>query len=134
MTTPDDPMPVFELEGEDLLATPTIVAYRNLCEAYGLHDQANEVTKALAEMTAWQRSHTVKLPNHNHVPAGTPKPAPHVPRRGSNVEAWLKHCRDQYEPNTEPWRQLDELLDDYRLRADTGTDLTAVVGGPGGDD
>lgn len=47
----------------------------------------------------------------------------HSPRRGSDVEAWLKAERDKYQERTEAWYALDELLDDYRLRADTGRGL-----------
>jgi hypothetical protein len=60
----------------------------------------------------------------------------HVPMRGDAVEKWLKGLRDQYRPvdwvddvrgkrqipNRE-YAALDEALDEYRLRADTGLTL-----------
>ena len=48
----------------------------------------------------------------------------HRPARGSDVEAWLRDKRYEHEgPRGErdvAWRVLDTLLEDYRLRADTG--------------
>jgi hypothetical protein len=60
----------------------------------------------------------------------------HLPMRGDAVEKWLKGLRDQYRPvdwvddvrgkrqipNRE-YAALDEALDEYRLRADTGLTL-----------
>jgi hypothetical protein len=52
----------------------------------------------------------------------------HIPRRGSDVEAWLKAQRDNWSKLQDPeWIALDRLLDDYRLRADTGTKLTEEI-------
>jgi hypothetical protein len=46
------------------------------------------------------------------------------PRRGDAVEAWLKAQRDEYGSKASfEWRALDEVLDTYRLHADTGTSL-----------
>lgn len=46
------------------------------------------------------------------------------PRRGDQVETWLKAQRDEYEvESSEQWKALNELLDTYRLHADTGTPL-----------
>lgn len=58
-----------------------------------------------------------------------PAPVPHRPCRGDDVEAWLKQWRDQFgHPSSYPERTaIDNLLDDYRLRADTGTPLHAEV-------
>lgn len=54
------------------------------------------------------------------------------PRRGDEVEAWIKRTRDsycspglEYEGCGQAWYALDDLLDDYRLHADTGTSLDA---------
>jgi hypothetical protein len=50
--------------------------------------------------------------------------APVLPRRGDAVEAWLKAQRDEYYPDHgEQWSAIDDLLDEYRLHADTGTPL-----------
>lgn len=43
------------------------------------------------------------------------------PKRGDEVEAWLKAWRDQ--EIGEAWRALDDALDDYRLHSDTGSPL-----------
>lgn len=50
------------------------------------------------------------------------------PRRGDEVEAWIKRARDSYwrgegYADVDAWNALDNLLDDYRLHADTGTSL-----------
>lgn len=58
--------------------------------------------------------------------------AEHLPFRGSDVEEWLRFKRDErivWDPScgerrTREWYVLDELLDDYRLHADTGVPLT----------
>ena len=50
----------------------------------------------------------------------------HQPTRGSDVEAWIKAMRDRH-PRTPWWTTLDELLEDYRLRADTGLSLSAPI-------
>lgn len=59
-----------------------------------------------------------------HVPAAeTPGPETQ-PRRGDEFEQWLKAQRDEYEVRSSPqWGALDEVLDTYRLYADTGTPL-----------
>lgn len=48
---------------------------------------------------------------------------PHRARRDSDVETWIKAAREVH-PTYEVWHAFDELLDDYRLHADTGTPLT----------
>jgi hypothetical protein len=53
----------------------------------------------------------------------------YVPMRGDAVEKWLKAKRDEWprphsSMETQGWDVLDELLDEYRLRADTGLTLT----------
>lgn len=45
------------------------------------------------------------------------------PRRGDKVEAWLKDCRDQHRAGSVDWHAIDALLDQYRLDADTGSEL-----------
>jgi hypothetical protein len=55
---------------------------------------------------------------------------PPVPRRGDAVEAWLRAERDQHEDHygrTPSWYAVDDVLDRYRLHADTGTALTEHV-------
>jgi hypothetical protein len=49
-----------------------------------------------------------------------------LPKRGDAIEAYLKMQRDRHSKNGLAWIALDDLLEDYRLRADTGTPLTEV--------
>lgn len=49
------------------------------------------------------------------------------PKRGDEVEAWLKHVRDEYPHGYGEWNALDNLLDEYRLRADTGLTLDRPI-------
>lgn len=62
--------PVFVLRGKDSLTPWTIASYMHSCRQKGLHDQAEEVDKALHEVMRWQRHNPdkVKLPDHPHVP------------------------------------------------------------------
>jgi hypothetical protein len=45
------------------------------------------------------------------------------PRRGDDVEAFIKRHRDECSTGA-VYDALDDLLDDYRLHADTGTPLS----------
>lgn len=61
------------------------------------------------------------------LPATTPSawtPGRHVPHRGSDVEAFIKRERDANAKASACWDTLDDLLEAYRLHADTGTPLT----------
>lgn len=52
------------------------------------------------------------------------EPAAFTPARGDAVEAWLRAHRDSYDRDHDrQWPAIDEMLDDYRLHADTGTPL-----------
>jgi hypothetical protein len=54
--------------------------------------------------------------------------ADHYPHRGNQVEAWIKDRRDALgSSSAEPWQILDDLLDEYRLAADTGMSLEEIV-------
>jgi hypothetical protein len=57
----------------------------------------------------------------------------HLPRRGSDVEAWLRERRDEHPRGTPQWDAVDSSLEDYRLRADVGRPLRAPTpeDGPG---
>jgi hypothetical protein len=47
------------------------------------------------------------------------------PRRDDAVAAWLKRRRDeQPDKDSGSWRVIDDLLDEYREHAETGTPLT----------
>jgi hypothetical protein len=53
---------------------------------------------------------------------------PHRAKRGSDVEAWIKAARDLHDERVYgPYEALNDLLDDYRLHADTGTALNEEV-------
>ena len=58
-------------------------------------------------------------------PIATAEPATHMPYRGSDVEDWIRRMRD--EKGSGAWVGLDDLLEDYRARADTGRDLKGWV-------
>jgi hypothetical protein len=65
-----------------------------------------------------------------------PDTLPHVPHRGDDVAEWVKRRRDEYAQHgasSDEWTALDDLLDDYRLHADTGTPLSEDVPTPGGE-
>ena len=49
------------------------------------------------------------------------------PRRDDDVAVWLKRKRDEYAANSGSWFVVDNLLEDYRLHADTGGSLTEDV-------
>jgi hypothetical protein len=52
----------------------------------------------------------------------------HYPRRDDQVAAWIKQRRDDAGDRTKAWA-LDDLLDEYRLAADTGQSLENMVNG-----
>lgn len=58
-------------------------------------------------------------------------PAAHEPRRGSDVEAWIKSHRETYRAAADPtagaWHALDRLLDDYLAHAAAGIPLGQEV-------
>lgn len=55
-------------------------------------------------------------------------PEAHVPHRGSDVEAYIKARRDSFmQLEDAEWFALDDLLDDYRYRADLGLDLLSEI-------
>ena len=49
-------MPVFTIQGKDVLAVLAVEAYEDLCIENGLHEQANEVRKAKTEIQLWQEN------------------------------------------------------------------------------
>lgn len=61
-------------------------------------------------------------------PGYNPDPLPH---RGDHFEQWLKAKRDELPNYDKAWDTLDNLLDDYRLHADTRTPLDEHVCGFG---
>lgn len=68
-------------------------------------------------------------------PGEVAKSGGHRPERGDEIEAWIKAVRDGHlstgpDGRTEAWYALDDLLDDYRLHADTGTPMLEEVQGP----
>ena len=50
-----------------------------------------------------------------------------MPKRGDEVETWIKNFRGKFSKVSDEWHAIDWLLDDYRLHADTGTPLHAEV-------
>lgn len=59
----------------------------------------------------------------------------HHPRRGDQVEAWIKQRRDDLRARTPlgahmpGYIELNDLLDEYRLASDTGQSLENMVNG-----
>lgn len=55
-----------------------------------------------------------------------------LPRRGDEVEAWIKRCRDECPSDglAVSWGILNSLLDEYREHADFGVPLDQDVPGP----
>lgn len=49
------------------------------------------------------------------------------PQRGDAIEVWLKSWRDRHQRGFPSWYSLDDVLDDYRIHADTGTPLDQEV-------
>lgn len=55
---------------------------------------------------------------------------PHIPSRDDDFATWLKARRDEHEDRygrAPAWYLLDDLLETYRLHADTGTPLNEHV-------
>lgn len=68
-------------------------------------------------------------------PDETPAPTAtgFIPQRGDAVERWIRQARDRQWGISDPsWDALNDLLDDYRDHADTGTTLDQEVTGPTG--
>lgn len=51
----------------------------------------------------------------------------HEPKRGDDVERWLKAWRDSLGLFDDRAQEIDLMLDDYREHADTGTPLGAEI-------
>jgi tetraacyldisaccharide-1-P 4'-kinase len=89
--------------------------------------------------TQRHRDGTVQMVLWHHAPQGPKREdraggePGHVARRGTDVEAWIKRHRDNChiaDGRGHDWAVLDDLLDDYRLHADTGVPLGDDVAGP----
>ena len=52
-----------------------------------------------------------------------------LPMRGDDVENWLRWQRDKWERDADEWGIINDVLDEYRKHADTGTPLTEEVQG-----
>jgi hypothetical protein len=68
-----DPMPVFTIKADDVLAVRAIRMYLDLCDELGLVDHRVEVRRALIEVEDWRRQHRdqLRVPYHVHKPAGS---------------------------------------------------------------
>lgn len=69
-------VPQFVIKATDAFAVETIRDYLRQCWRENLFAQSNEVTKALAEIIAWQQANPdrVRLPDHKHVPHKDERP------------------------------------------------------------
>jgi hypothetical protein len=61
-------------------------------------------------------------PVHISTGGNAEDPTP-LPQRGDAFEQWLKAQRDEWHPQDRQWQLLDDVLDEYRLHADTRTPL-----------
>lgn len=78
-------------------------------------DDVRVYTKGLERSTLEKVASLVE-----HLGGDTPQ---HFPVRGDAVEAWIKARRDQHISHSQGWLLLDEMLDEYRLKADLGGSL-----------
>ncbi len=53
--------------------------------------------------------------------------SPPAPARGDDIEAWITRKRDEHSRTGLAWMAVDDLLESYRLHADTGTPLSEEV-------
>lgn len=51
----------------------------------------------------------------------------HQPKRDDDVITWLLKWRDEYSASDIRYHVIDDMVDDYRLHADTGTSLLEPV-------
>lgn len=90
-----------------------------------LADWADEHRRLANEATA------AKLEEAHRVRRGSEV---HQASRGSDVAEWIKRHREMQRDHqgfqTPEWRAVDDLLEDYRGHADTGTPLADEVQGP----
>ena len=115
---------------------PTAWAYEQACKA--LHrkeaaiERVLEFAASLDEIGRQLAGPEAVHPVAAHIRHLLDTPAAEAPepatqdeaRRGDAFEAWLKAQRDEYEVRSSPqWAALNEVLDTYRLHADTGTPL-----------
>jgi hypothetical protein len=65
-------MPVFVIKAKDKLAAYALSEYKRACLEHGLEEQAYQVGLAEVEIYQWQAEHPhlMKMPDHQHVPAG----------------------------------------------------------------
>lgn len=61
--------------------------------------------------------------------AGTRISGPLMPHRDDEVAVWLKAQRDEWYQSRDAYFVLDQMLDEYRLRADLGLSLTVEIPG-----
>ena len=92
-------------------------------------------TIELDEESDWLTQPDWKLELVEDYPELHATPVAPAPRRDDEVATWIKEKRDRYtqeEPN-DFWQALDDLLDDCRLHADTGTPLNQPTPHPNPD-
>ena len=50
-----------------------------------------------------------------------------IPTREDDVAEWIKKWRETFGDKSPQWYAIDDMLDDYREHADTGTPLNHEV-------
>jgi hypothetical protein len=122
-----------------LVERPARVVSADEVEALRLEQEAHPLlilrtpTDAEAEALGQALDREMRYARITVAPEGMYQVEQHRPRRGSDVEAWLKRRRDEWVPRgSEVHRALDGLLDEYRRRADYALPLDAPLEGTDG--
>lgn len=126
-------------ERDELVERPARVVSADEVEALRLEQEAHPLlilrtpTDAEAEALGQALDREMRHARITVAPEGMYQVEQHRPRRGSDVEAWLKRHRDGWLPSSpsgaDVHRALDGLLDEYRDRADYGLPLDAPLDG-----
>lgn len=119
-----------DLEREVVALRNGRTRHRKWSTARALADAASRI-RAVLDGSAGSPEKLSVQPKDFQTPAGSPETgdtAAPLPRRDDHVAAWIKAARDQQNPDGTPWdlgrwNVLDDLLEDYRLHADTGTPI-----------
>lgn len=140
-------IPIFE-ELQNMSPTPTSnplhTRQGKLDALQALHDQLNELMISadldVNETIQLSQQLIQIINNYTHTQSNQYDPfmsPSHQPHRGSDVETFIRNFRDQHGPSfdgndlhSESWYSLDNLLDEYRLRADIGITLTDPLPNP----
>jgi hypothetical protein len=95
------------------------------------HDGPGTIRNHDREWLGWDGATVIEVLAEYHDSRAATTPWRSDAHRGDAVEGWIRDARNQhYTPgpyHTPEWTALDDLLDSYRLHADTGTALNQPV-------